>query len=324
MSNSSPETIYFQSNEGLPPKKYGAAVEGVEMKKDPREVREQFWTEMIAHPEQLIASDEVIYVAGGGMAEQMANDKSEIWQAIVAQLHKNKNVDNQYEVITFAGSKFDLKRLTMLGNFYRTLKEQGKILKCIDERLDSNQAHHSEVHQKCGMCGGVQGAIDAEILNQFGINSVEDQLLKEVHPDAGEQKQGLIKGTESNHQSLSIMISFGNQHRTISPEKVESALGGALPFNVSFPVDQIERFIRVGNLSESETESFLDSLIDWSPVIAKAIIVGHNDFAQFAEDTQVIFDETGVEKSPILEKLQTKIKAKLNLADENIRLLNAA
>ena len=133
----------------------------------------KFWEEVQAHPQEWLRDipGQIVFVAGGGLPLTFDSEDSRIWESI----EKVAEEDNGY--IDIAGVNFSLRELALMGDFYRSLKQDGYSLHCIDERLEDDLENEAkQVHEHCGACA----ASHAVIGSYLDGDNVEDCLLAEL------------------------------------------------------------------------------------------------------------------------------------------------
>lgn len=277
--------------------------EQVEKTKDERD---QVWTEIQENfPENREILDNVLHVAGGGLPLVFGDDKSEIWQKIVESA-------GETGVVEIAGIKFTLDDLKLIGEFYNYAKSQSYNFHCIDERLDEKDENKvSCVHEHCGACGAVQALIE----NSLGITLPVENALVTALDMPGKQK--LIKGTEREHATSTIMVTYADHAATIAnnlkPSFIEKK---ALAMNITIPIGLIRKFYESKGDTDSpisSTEPIYNLLTRWNVGIARAVIGGtHNTERDLVGEELLISNYYGAE--PVFMRATTenqKIRAYL-------------
>ncbi len=259
------------------------------------------WGEVQAQPEAFIASNQrLAYVAGGGAVLRFGVDgpADSAWNKMMSSA-----VDQQ---ITIAGVSFSLEELKTMGDFYRWLKqEKGKNLHCIDERLDEDPAYEKhEIHCGCGACAAIRAAVgdpdtvDYEVKLAQELGQLENGQAK---------RQPILKEMESAHASISILVDYSGEGRTVSAGKrSELQTQDALPFNVSLPLEYIREFAQAKGV---EAESLISTLARWNVQIARNIIGGaHNVLHDLQAETRLIIDSRGVDDQELAGVAQTYLQ----------------
>lgn len=252
----------------------------------------QAWGEIVAQPEALtdLSERKVVFVAGGGLPSRFGIEKSEIWQAI-AKRAENNNIE-------IAGISFSLEDLTLLGDYYRFLRDdKGMSLHCIDERLVDDVANSShEVHDKCGACAAVAAAAGIE-------SKVEDVLLAELHQEA---KQGVYEDMP-DHESMTILVDFHGSDVVLDEKRAELKAKKALPFNVSLPLELISEWAETKG---GNAEALIKVLVKWNVQIARNIIEGHhNTLHKLAGETIIVTDQRQVGDHSLLSQAQDAVSS---------------
>ena len=260
-----------------------------------------FWQAAAENPNEWLQDipGEIVFVAGGGLVLAFDNEDSEIWKAIV----KAAEINNGF--ITIAGVNFALKELSLMGDFYRFIRETGYSLHCIDERLADNlSAVEKQVHEKCGACAASHSAIGEYLEND---NHVEDILLEELGEEIlGKQN---IYDSMPNHQSLVVFIDFYGDEAIVDEKNRKKIMEEiALPFQVSLPIFIIKNFLKTRGNNDNEKEMLLSALIKWNVQIARNIIGGdHNELKEFSDNSLFVIDQRAIEDIPIVSLLRELI-----------------
>ncbi|MEP7166844.1 MAG: hypothetical protein ABI758_02595 [Candidatus Woesebacteria bacterium] len=249
--------------------------------------RDQLWADITKTPDAWLKRTGNVYVAGGGAVLDVLEKESPYWKGMVANAKDG--------IISIATVPFQQDSLRRLHGFFtwreNATGDEKEYKECIDERLDDH-AHGKEIHNKCGLIGGVEAA--------SGLTGLENELAAK-HGLKPEEKNALISGTESDHESTTIFVSFKSQSEVIDPDKkLEARAAGGLPFNSSVPVEQIAKYAKQESLSDEEQKDLLETVIKWSPRIARVIIGGHNKYKQAEDKTLIVIDKRGID--PVLAK----------------------
>lgn len=280
-------------------------LEGKPMSKEqtlPNEVKTvyQLWEQVQAHPQEWLTDipGQIVFVAGGGLPLTFASEDSQIWAAI------EKVAGETGGKLSIAGVELSLRELSLMGDFYRFLKQDGYSLHCIDERLEDDLGNEAkQVHEHCGACAASHAVIGAHL---DGAN-VEDLLLKELGEEIlGKQR---IYSSMPNHDSIGIYIDFHGDEAVIDENKRSQLRNHhALAFQVSLPVNKLEAFLAERGTSVAEQEMLLGVLVKWNVQIARNIIGGgHNEMQKFANQTVAIFDQREVKTHPLVDSLKELI-----------------
>ncbi len=245
---------------------------------------------------------EIAFTAGGGLTTLFGKEDSQIWKDIQKASSNGE--------ISIAGITFSIAGLQLMGDFYRFLRGSLDGLQCIDERLqDSSDSKGKEVHEHCGACGAVHGAIQ----QVTGIHDMEDQALRELgQVSLGKQE---IYKEMPNHKSLTILVDLHGDDAVIDEKKRRQLMAvNALPFQVSLPVEKIQEFIakpRRGSnngLDRVEIDLLLTTLVNWNVRIARNIIGGnHNDLHARADQTLIVIDTRNVAQGDLVAQLRQLI-----------------
>jgi hypothetical protein len=252
----------------------------------------QAWEDIVAHPEKLtdLSERKVVFVAGGGLPSRfgLPAGESEIWDEL-----SQRAVDGAVEI---AGVKFTLDELTLLGEFYRFLRDTKNMsLHCIDERLVDDVAHSSqEVHDKCGACAAVAAAA--------GIpGNIEGKLKQELHQ---ELTQGVYEDMP-DHESMTILVDYHGADVVLDKNREDLKEKKALPFNVSLPLHLISEWAET---TGKDAQVLIPILTKWGVQIARNIIEGHhNTLHEAATDTIIVTDQRQVSKHPLLASAQAAL-----------------
>jgi hypothetical protein len=244
-----------------------------------------FWQTVSENPGEWLQDipGEIVFVAGGGLPLTFDNEESQIWKAII------RVAEDSNGFITIAGVSFALKELSLMGNFYRFVREAGYALHCIDERLvGSLSAVEKQVHEECGACAASHSVI-SYFLEDNKI--VEDILLDELGEETfGKQS---IYDAMPDHESLVVFIDFHGDEAIVDEDKrVELMNKKALPFQISLPIYIIKNFLKTRGDNKNEEEMLLNTLIKWNVQIARNIIGGdHNNLKEFADNSLFVIDQ---------------------------------
>ncbi|MFZ5437996.1 MAG: hypothetical protein ACOZAK_03005 [Patescibacteria group bacterium] len=282
-----------------------AKSEGKPMLKEqtlPNEVKTvyQLWEQVQAQPQEWLTDipGQIVFVAGGGLPLTFASEDSQIWAAI------EKVASETGGRINIAGVNFSLRELSLMGDFYRFLKQDGYSLHCIDERLEDNLGNEAkQVHEHCGACAASHAVIGAHLDGE----NVEDLLLKELGEEIlGKQR---IYHSMPNHDPISIYVDFHGDEAVIDENKRSKLRNShALAFQVSLPVNKLEAFLTERGNVAAEQEMLLGGLVKWNVQIARNIIGGgHNEMQRFANQTVTIFDQREVKNHPLVDSLKELI-----------------
>lgn len=295
------------------------------------------WGEIVRNPEDTIINfgETNFFAAGGGLPALFGLEKDETWEII------EKAIDANSGRMVVADIDFSKEQVLLLGRFYRFLKRKGLFGHCIDERLqetkvDGKLAHvATELHTGCGACAGVHGHIcQRRVMDQGRYTDFTDRVarsldtlnqtiakeLSEKDPDRAQAYESTLeaRGTQDKaeqeirsemkeHRSLVILVDLHGCD-AVSPEKRdELAAIGALPFNVSLPVEYIDEFIKKEMLGSEQADQLLTALVQWNVGIARNIIGGHNELSQQAQEALVVIDERDVSKNDTAARIQELI-----------------
>lgn len=246
----------------------GTASQGSDEQNLPAEIQQIYekWHEIAQHPAETLVdwSGTAAFTAGGPLPAIFGSEQSHVWQLMSKALAQNG------EVMTIAGVEFSRRELELIGQFYRFLREDHKLL-CIDERLEiSDEEQPLEVHESCGACAATGAALKSLLGAEV---DVEAQLAGEI---SQEDLQAIYPDMPL-HTSLVVLVDLHADDVVASAEKrAELKRIGALPFTVSLPVGQIEAFL-TDHAHQQDRQALIATLIKWNVNIARNIIGGHHN-----------------------------------------------
>lgn len=255
--------------------------------------RDRFYASVIASPERYLETKNSIHVAGGILPVIFGQENHPLWRKIV-------QVAGERETIHFVHQDFSLRELRLIGRLARFLQDLGGILTCVDDRLWYAEGEYTKlVHDKCGACEGIGQVIGAK-------DSIEDKLHKEFAPDL--PKRPIQPGMD-NHRSTTIYMDAGPRTRTFNAyARLLARFDAALPFNASFPVALLERFIRENKLKDEDVALLLQAWTKFNVGVPRVIIEKHNRDGHIADETQLVINTNGVKPSGLLNEVLAQVQ----------------
>lgn len=238
------------------------------------------------------------FVAGGALPLCFGVSDNQIWTKMTESAQESR--------LNIAGIEFSLAELEQMGYFYRWLSGRGKVLRCIDERLDEEINVNAQVHCECGACNAVKAA----------TSSAEDieALLASQQGLSEQDKQPLLPGMP-NHKAMTILIGLGPKGEAVKPDlRNEQKTNGTLAFNVSLPLELIGQYCKEQNVDQ---KALLTTLIRWNVQIARNIIGGnHNDLQELANDTIVAVETARQSADDFIQLLTNTVTG---VSPDNVR-----
>jgi len=275
--------------------------------------RDQAWIEIQKNfTSNYEVLENVLHVAGGGLPLIFGKEENEIWQKIIESA-------GEAGVVNIAGIKFSIEDLKLIGEFYNFVKKKGYNFHCIDERLDErHELNSSCVHDHCGACGAVQVLIQESL----GISlPVEDNLVETFDLPG---KQGLIEGTEEEHSTSTIAVTYADHAATLKDYLIPLFMEKkALSMNITIPIDLIRNFYEEKSKTDSSitsTSPVYELLIRWNIGIARAVIGGiHNTERNIVGQELLVSNYYGAEAvSPRAMEENKKIRTYLGGNNRNL------
>ena len=250
------------------------------------------WEHIVQNPEKWLIDllknnldQKIAFVAGGGLPLLFGSDNG-LWRKIKQSMSG--------EEIQIVGVNFTATELTTLGNYYRFMNTEGISLHCIDERcIDDTDYADVQVHEHCGACAAVAESI---LQSSNEIIDVETLVYDYLSNHDQKSKQPINPKMLEAHNSMVILIDLSGADVVRQEAREAFRIQGALPFNVSLPLDMVQGYIDQLVMNETEIEHevarLMSTLIKWNVQIACNIIAGHhNSLHGYAPQTLFVVDE---------------------------------